>query len=143
MIRRPPRSTRTDTLVPYTTLFRSAAIYQPRADGAVVRALPPPTTFAEGQRALALWLMSAAGVFAGVMVVAIVALLVWGGWAPTNERLILYIIAGSLAGFVVSMIAVILALAVGGPVGRFKMHAGRECATFDTSDHALGRENVS
>src|SRR3546814_3169274 len=26
MIRRPPRSTRTDTLVPYTTLFRSLAI---------------------------------------------------------------------------------------------------------------------
>src|SRR3546814_2827195 len=25
MLRRPPRSTRTDTLVPYTTLFRSAA----------------------------------------------------------------------------------------------------------------------
>src|SRR3546814_8715549 len=28
MIRRPPRSTRTDTLVPYTTLFRSAAVGQ-------------------------------------------------------------------------------------------------------------------
>src|SRR3546814_14007599 len=27
MIRRPPRSTRTDTLFPYTTLFRSAALY--------------------------------------------------------------------------------------------------------------------
>src|SRR3546814_16142716 len=27
MIRRPPRSTRTDTLFPYTTLFRSPAIY--------------------------------------------------------------------------------------------------------------------
>src|SRR3546814_8138220 len=26
MIRRPPRSTRTDTLVPYTTLFRSASV---------------------------------------------------------------------------------------------------------------------
>src|SRR3546814_14680959 len=26
MIRRPPRSTRTDTLLPYTTLFRSAAV---------------------------------------------------------------------------------------------------------------------
>src|SRR3546814_8950476 len=26
MIRRPPRSTRTDTLVPYTTLFRSQAV---------------------------------------------------------------------------------------------------------------------
>src|SRR3546814_19594196 len=50
----------------------AAAIYQPRADGAVVRALPPHTTFAAGQRALALWLMSAAGVFDGVLVVAIV-----------------------------------------------------------------------
>src|SRR3546814_1483380 len=27
MIRRPPRSTRTDTLLPYTTLFRSPAIH--------------------------------------------------------------------------------------------------------------------
>src|SRR3546814_9424947 len=32
MIRRPPRSTRTDTLFPYTTLFRSAQ--QLRANGA-------------------------------------------------------------------------------------------------------------
>src|SRR3546814_9286934 len=28
MIRRPPRSTRTDTLFPYTTLFRSAAAFR-------------------------------------------------------------------------------------------------------------------
>src|SRR3546814_1511514 len=34
MIRRPPRSTRTDTLFPYTTLFRSAAEVK---DGRVVR----------------------------------------------------------------------------------------------------------
>src|SRR3546814_10175850 len=27
MIRRPPRSTRTDTLFPYTTLFRSAGLF--------------------------------------------------------------------------------------------------------------------
>src|SRR3546814_2912470 len=33
MIRRPPRSTRTDTLCPYTTLFRSAAM---RAMGAQI-----------------------------------------------------------------------------------------------------------
>src|SRR3546814_15339827 len=31
MIRRPPRSTRTDTLFPYTTLFRSAQYIPPRA----------------------------------------------------------------------------------------------------------------
>src|SRR3546814_3629023 len=29
MIRRPPRSTRTDTLFPYTTLFRSAVVWYP------------------------------------------------------------------------------------------------------------------
>src|SRR3546814_5577894 len=34
MVRRPPRSTRTDTLFPYTTLFRSAVRSgRPRADG--------------------------------------------------------------------------------------------------------------
>src|SRR3546814_3821980 len=40
MIRRPPRSTRTDTLFPYTTLFRSTALrLRPRcADGGGPRA---------------------------------------------------------------------------------------------------------
>src|SRR3546814_4809432 len=38
MIRRPPRSTRTDTLFPYTTLFRSEA--EIRGAGASV--MPPP-----------------------------------------------------------------------------------------------------
>src|SRR3546814_13667718 len=33
MIRRPPRSTRTDTLFPYTTLFRSADLRRPPAPG--------------------------------------------------------------------------------------------------------------
>src|SRR3546814_3406214 len=41
MIRRPPRSTRTDTLFPYTTLFRSRSyglrefVFQPRLDPAL------------------------------------------------------------------------------------------------------------
>src|SRR3546814_16871770 len=37
MIRRPPRSTRTDTLFPYTTLFRS----DPRRGGAAMAARAP------------------------------------------------------------------------------------------------------
>src|SRR3546814_7399516 len=37
MIRRPPRSTRTDTLFPYTPLFRSFACVGPRHRGAVTR----------------------------------------------------------------------------------------------------------
>src|SRR3546814_21109561 len=39
MIRRPPRSTRTDTLFPYTTLFRSAGRVRHREKG---RQAPPP-----------------------------------------------------------------------------------------------------
>src|SRR3546814_12474445 len=35
MIRRPPRSTRTDTLFPYTTLFRSAAQREAEIDRAL------------------------------------------------------------------------------------------------------------
>src|SRR3546814_2406930 len=38
MIRRPPRSTRTDTLFPYTTLFRSIPIINPDN---IARTLPP------------------------------------------------------------------------------------------------------
>src|SRR3546814_17163150 len=39
MIRRPPRSTRTDTLFPYTTLFRSHPELAEKPDGAVLVAL--------------------------------------------------------------------------------------------------------
>src|SRR3546814_7656022 len=47
MIRRPPRSTRTDTLFPYTTLFRSHLRHQP-AEGD-----PRGRTDREAQRGLA------------------------------------------------------------------------------------------
>src|SRR3546814_12154338 len=45
MIRRPPRSTRTDTLFPYTTLVRSLRVYDPdagsvRIGGEYLRTLP-------------------------------------------------------------------------------------------------------
>src|SRR3546814_18483390 len=39
MIRRPPRSTRTDTLFPYTTLFRSPAVHDRRRAGGVERSV--------------------------------------------------------------------------------------------------------
>src|SRR3546814_8894353 len=40
MIRRPPRSTRTDTLFPYTTLFRSCAHPLGRRAVSIIRAQP-------------------------------------------------------------------------------------------------------
>src|SRR3546814_2244642 len=45
MIRRPPRSTRTDTLFPYTTLFRSSS-----STGSAARASPTTTCRACGPR---------------------------------------------------------------------------------------------
>src|SRR3546814_1923172 len=44
MIRRPPRSTRTDTLFPYTTLFRSSASPTTMSPGSTTR--PPTATLA-------------------------------------------------------------------------------------------------
>src|SRR3546814_16124725 len=54
MIRRPPRSTRTDTLFPYTTLFRSAA-FSPlsRFDSELPELRPPaPDQIASASRLL-------------------------------------------------------------------------------------------
>ena len=88
----------------------------------------PPTTFEQEQRQLYGWLMSAAGVFCGIISVAMIALLIWGGWNPAHERLILIILGCSLGGFIVLMGAVIIALAVGGPVGKFTVKAGKDGA---------------
>src|SRR3546814_17042140 len=51
MIRRPPRATRTDTLFPYTTLFRSTASprARTRACGST-SAVPRPGVDADGQK---------------------------------------------------------------------------------------------
>src|SRR3546814_2078402 len=45
MIRRPPRSTRTDTLFPYTTLFRSLARHRSRARDQGLRGRPISSRF--------------------------------------------------------------------------------------------------
>src|SRR3546814_12744474 len=44
MIRRPPRSTRTDTLFPYTTLFRSAEVCRRCGSECRITANTPPNT---------------------------------------------------------------------------------------------------
>src|SRR3546814_11237277 len=51
MIRRPPRSTRTDTLVPYTTLFRSRGpgVAEPPNDWESIFGGPAWTRVADGQ----------------------------------------------------------------------------------------------
>ena len=93
--------------------------------------LPPPVTFAEGQRLIYGWLAAGAGVFCGLAAATMVALLVWGGWSAAEEHTIVVILGCALGGFIAAMSAVIIGLLVGGPVGRFKGSAGRDGVSLE------------
>jgi hypothetical protein len=97
-----------------------------------MKPLPAPLTFAEGQRYIYGLLAAAAGVFCGACAVAMVALLMWGGWSLAEEHSIVIIFGWSLGGFIVAMVAVIVGLLTGGPVGRFKVAATRDGASLET-----------
>ena len=93
--------------------------------------LPPPQTFAEGQRYIYGLLAAAAGISCGICAVAMIALLMWGGWSAAEEHSIVIIFGFSLGGFIAAMVVVIVGLLAGGPVGRFKVEATREGASFE------------
>jgi hypothetical protein len=92
---------------------------------------PPPTSFAEGQRRLYGWLMSAAGVFCGAGFAGVILLLWLGGWSAASESQRLTSIALMGSGFPVGMIFVIVALSLGGPVGKFRAHVSKDGADVD------------
>jgi hypothetical protein len=96
-----------------------------------MRQLPPPLTFAEGQRCIYGLLASAAGMFCAAASGFMVALLMWGGWSAAEEHTIVRIFGWSLGGFIAAIIIVIVGLLAGGPVGRVKMSATRDGATFE------------
>ena len=60
-----------------------------------------------------------------------IALLMWGGWSPAREHTIVVIFGWALGGFIAAMVAVIVGLLAGGPVGRFKMSASRDGACLE------------
>ena len=97
----------------------------------VTSRLPPPTTFAEGQRYIYGLLAAAAGMFCGACAVAMIALLMWGGWSKAEEHSIVLIFGWSLGGFIAAMVVVIVGLLTGGPVGRLKVSATRDGATVE------------
>ena len=96
--------------------------------------LPPPQTFAEGQRLIYGLLAAAAGMFCGACAVVMVALLMWGGWSASEEHSIVTIFGWSLGGFIAAMVAVIVGLLAGGPVGRFKLAASRDGASMEAEN---------
>lgn len=98
--------------------------------------LPKPETFAEGQRLIFGWLASFAGIFCGVLAQEMIALLMWGGWAPAEEHTIVVIFGWTLGGFIAAMIVVLVGLLVGGPVGRFEGGVGRDGLNFKAGKDA-------
>ena len=102
--------------------------------------LPPPTSFAEGQRLVYGLLAAAAGIFSGACAVAMIALLMWGGWNPSEQHTILVIFGWSLGGFIAAMVAVIVGLLAGGPVGRFRLTASRNGASIEASSQSRETE---
>ena len=96
-----------------------------------MKPLPPPQSFAEGQRYIYGLLAAAAGMFCGGCAVAMVALLMWGGWSAAEEHSIVRIFGWSLGGFICAMVVVIVGLLAGGPVGRVKFEASRDGASIE------------
>ena len=98
-----------------------------------MNAIPPPLSFAEGQRYIYGLLASAGGMFCGAAAGLMIALLMWGDWSAAEQHTIIIIFGWALGGFILAMIAVIIGLLAGGPVGRFKVAASRDGATIEAN----------
>lgn len=96
--------------------------------------LPPPTTFAEGQRKVYGWLVAGAGMFCGAVAVGVIAVLVFGKWPAPLFQQIITILGFALGGFILAMCFVIVGLLVGGPVGRFKAHVSKDGADVEADN---------
>src|SRR3546814_2968237 len=100
MFRRPPRSTRTDTLFPYTTLFRAALLRNACGRDTLthvaerqrsLRPTPRPascrwTTFEEGARPMAIYHLAVKSVSRSTGRSAVAAVAYRAGVALENER---------------------------------------------------------
>lgn len=93
--------------------------------------LPGSITFNEGQRALALALASVAGMFCGLFALGVVLIIWLGGWSPSTDAQRITVFGMVLAGLLGAMMAVIIGLLIGGPVGRFKGALGRDGASLE------------
>lgn len=98
--------------------------------------LPSPATFAEGQRAVYGWLIAAAGVFNGIGFSCLLFLLWKGGWSAGTESQRIAALAVLGGAFPLGQLAVIVALAVGGPVGKLRVTKD-EIAAEAKTDHIL------
>jgi len=78
----------------------------------------------ERMRALMVWMLFGAGIVCTALAAASLTIAWRGGWPPGTEAKRLDIVGWALAGGLGGMGAVIVALAIGGPVGRLKGKVG-------------------
>lgn len=95
---------------------------------------PQPLTFAERLRGLMSLALFGAGLVCTAMAVGEVLIIWRGGWPNGTEAQRIAIIGWALLGAMAGMGAVIISLAIGGPVGRFKANAGRDGVGFEAED---------
>jgi hypothetical protein len=91
----------------------------------------PPSTFAESERRYFGRWMVGAGVCYGIAAIAAASLIVWGNWPPELAKLRLIALWSAMGGAILGSIAVTIAMAVGGPVGRFSISASKDGATLE------------
>lgn len=89
-----------------------------------MRWFPPPTSFAEGQRAFMVWSLFGAGIVCTGMATGALLIAWIGGWPTGTEEQRLSIVGWALLGALAGMGAVIVSLAIGGPVGKFNAEVG-------------------
>lgn len=87
--------------------------------------LVTPTTFAEYMALFFGRALVAAGVAIGLALVALVALMAFGGWPVTLYPAIIEAFAKALIGGGVVLVIVIIFLGLGGPVRRLKAGIGK------------------
>lgn len=90
-----------------------------------------PQTFAERLRGVMSWMLFWTGVVCTAMAFMVIMIVWLGDWPHGTEAQRLTILAEALFGSEAGMGAVIVSLAIGGPVGRFKANAGRDGVGFE------------
>lgn len=95
-----------------------------------------PKTFEEAQSRFYGKALTFAGIATGIAVVALIAVLIWGGWPESLYGQIVTILGIVAGGAQVTLLYVIHALAIGGPVQNSTLSFGRDGASFKTEGDA-------
>lgn len=91
-----------------------------------------PTPFDQQQARFYGRALTIAGIATGLFTVALIAVLVWGGWPGDLYSQIVTILGIVAGGAQVTLLYIIHALAVGGPVQSSQLSFGKDGASFKT-----------